>query len=160
MAELDTLLRTLPRIVAACRPRGDGPTSRGSRRVSARQAEILAYLDEDDPTMVGELAEHVGVTASTMSLTLKRMEEGGLVRRERDPADRRVMNVRLTPGGREIRDATAMLDPERVHRMLLELGVEERHAVVRALVLLGDAADGMVRRRKAQVEAQVGGLTG
>lgn len=130
---------------------------RSGAEISSRQAEILGYLDQEDPTMVGELADHAGVTASTMSLTLKRMEEGGLIVRERDPADRRVMNVRLTDVGVKMKEATSMLDPERVYDMLHMMGPAERQRALRGLVLLGDAADALVRRGRVDIEVQLGG---
>jgi len=94
--------------------------------------------------MVTELAEYMGVTASTMSLNLKRLSETGFISRERDPDDRRVMNVRLTEAGGMIREALRELDPGRVEAMLTSLSGEERRLVVRGLAVLADAADGLV----------------
>jgi DNA-binding MarR family transcriptional regulator len=109
--------------------------------VSDHQARILGHLDGDDPTMVTELAEHMGVTPSTMSLNLKRLRESGLVTSARDPQDRRVMNVRLTEAGVRARDALGGLDPARVDALLRRLGPERRQWAVTGLRLLADAAD-------------------
>ncbi|MEQ1857048.1 MAG: MarR family winged helix-turn-helix transcriptional regulator [Longimicrobiales bacterium] len=133
-------MSTFPRILFACRSRqpkgvGNGP------RVSAHQAHILAQLDVVDPAMVGELAGSLGVTASTMSLNLKRLREAGLVTCERDPEDRRVMNVRLTGAGELARDAARPLDAERVEAMLDGLWPEDRRRAVEALSVLADAAE-------------------
>lgn len=154
MADFSTVLDALPRIQRACRPlfRED---PQGGERVSAHQARVLAFLDPADPTMVGELAEHLGVTASTMSITLKRLEEAGYVRRDRDPLDRRVTNVRLTEAGTRVRDAARELDPARVERMLAFLDPLSRQEAVRALAALAEAADRFTRREEADVEAQV-----
>lgn len=153
MADFQTVLDALPRIRRACRPlfRED---PEGGARVSSHQARILAFLDASDPTMVGELAEYLGVTPSTMSLTLKRMEEVGYVRRDRDPLDRRVTNVRLTDAGARVRDAGREVDPERVERLLSLLRPEERAEAVNALALLAEAADRLLRRDRESVEAQ------
>lgn len=156
MADLDLVLRALPRIFLACRTRlVRDPV--GGREVSAHQAVILSHLDEVDPTMVGELADHLGVTASTMSLTLKRLEEGGFVRRDRDPEDRRVMNVRLTERGARVRGATRELSAERVDGMLRLLSPADRRDALRGLSLLSDAADRLVRRGRESLKAQVEG---
>jgi len=156
MPDFDLVLRALPRIRFACRSRrvADPGEEAG---VSAHQAVVLSHLDDADPTMVGELAEHLGVTPSTMSLTLKRLEEAGYVRRDRDPADRRVVNVRLTDAGVRVRDARTELDPELVDRMLSLLPEPRRREALRGLASLAEAADAMVSRVRDQVDAQLGG---
>ena len=153
MADFQILLDALPWIRTACRPRFHQDPS-GGDAVSAHQARVLALLHPSDPAMVGELAEHLGVTASTMSLTLKRLEAAGYVRRDRDPLDRRVMNVRLTEAGVRVRDGTRELDPERVERMLSLLRPDERREALRGICLLAQAAQRQVRREDEDVEAQ------
>lgn len=143
MADFDSVLRAYGRIHAACRAR-HVRDPRGGRLLTARQASILSHLDAVDPTMVGELAEHVGVTASTMSITLRRLEGSGYVRRDRDPADRRAMNVRLTEAGVRMKESSTMLDPQRVAAMLAALSPGDRVDAVRGLRLLADAADALL----------------
>lgn len=139
MSDIETVLWALPRIERACRGRHRGGSPEHTS-ISDHQARILGYLHEADPTMVTELAEHMAVTPSTMSLNLKRLREAGLVTSERDPEDRRVMNVRLTPEGGRARNALRALDPARVDALLQRLGPEGRQLAVGALRLLADAA--------------------
>ena len=152
MSDVETLLSAYPRIHFACRTRHMRDPVDG-KVLSAHQMSILSLLDSVDPTMVGELADHLGVTASTMSLNLTRLEKAGYVTRERDPADRRVMNVRLTESGERMRAAQTMLEPERVDRMLLEMAPAARRDALRGLVLLSEAADSVIRRSRAYIEA-------
>ncbi|HIF06994.1 MAG TPA: MarR family transcriptional regulator [Gemmatimonadetes bacterium] len=152
MSDVNTLLGALPRIYSACRARQVRDPLDGGV-VSAHQASILSHLDSGDPTMVGELADHLGVTASTMSLNLTRLEKAGYIARERDPADRRVMNVRLTEAGERLSAAQTVLDPERIDRMLHELSPGARTDAMRGLVLLSEAADALIRRGRAFVES-------
>lgn len=154
MSEISTVLHAYDRILRACRPRRVADPE-GGPQVSAHQAGVLAYLDQEDPTMVGELAEHLGVTPSTMSLTLTRLEDAGYIRRDRDPADRRVMNVRLTEAGARVRAASTSLDLDRVDGMLRALSPLQRAEALRGLVLLADAADTLIRRNRDAVAAQV-----
>ncbi len=157
MADLELVLHALDRIRSALRPRAvRDPVAEGPA-VSAHRAAILAHLDEDDPTMVGELADHLGVTASTMSLTLKRLEAEGWVRRDRDPADRRVTNVRLTAAGARIKDARSEVDPERAAHALAILSPAQRREMLHGLALLAEAADALVRRGRDALDAQLGG---
>jgi DNA-binding MarR family transcriptional regulator len=156
MSDVETLLSTYSRIHFACRARHVRDPADGNV-LSAHQMSILSPLDSSDPTMVGELADHLGVTASTMSLNLTRLEKTGYVSRERDPADRRVMNVRLTESGERMRSAQTMLNPERVDRMLLEMSPAARREALRGLVLLSEAAESLVRSRRADIEHVVQG---
>jgi len=141
MSDVDAIMSALPRILFACRARTI--PSGGGGSVSAHQGHILSQLDATDPTMVGELAESLGVTPSTMSLNLKRLREAGLVLCERDPDDRRVMNVRLTTAGEEARDSARLLDAARVGEMLEGLWPEDRRRAVEALGVLADAAEAL-----------------
>ncbi len=154
MPDFETVLDAVARIRRACRS-AHTRDPLGGPRVTAHQGRVLAVLDESDPTMVGELAEHLGVTASTMSLTLKRLEDAGYVRRERDPADRRVTNVFLTDAGVRARDARRELDPGRVDRALALLDPVERRDALRSLALLAAAADRLVEREREDVAARV-----
>ena len=143
MSDIETVLSALPRIQFACRATLVRDPISGTL-LTEGQARILSQLHTTDPTMVTELAEYMGVTASTMSLNLKRLSETGFISRERDPDDGRVMNVRLTESGGMIRESLRELDPGRVEAMLTSLSGEERRLVVRGLAVLADAADGLV----------------
>ena len=50
------------------------------------------------PMTAGELARQTGLTTASITGVLDRLEEGGFVRRERDPKDRRRVIVNLNPG--------------------------------------------------------------
>jgi DNA-binding MarR family transcriptional regulator len=152
MSDIESVISGYRRIRFACRARETVDASTGAR-LSSHQANLLGHLDAVDPSMVSELAEHVGVTLSTMSLTLKRLEAAGLVRRDRDPVDRRVTNVRLTETGVRLRDARSILDRHRVDRMLRMLDPERRREALRGLAVLADAADSLLALGSVYVEA-------
>lgn len=146
MSDIAAILASYPRIHFACRNRVVADPESGSR-ASVHQARILQYLDVEDPVMVGELAEHLGVTASTMSITLKRMEAAGFILRDKDPNDRRVTNVRLSERGARTRENRSMLDPERVAALMARLTPEQRAAAVYGMRLLAEAAERQVGDR-------------
>jgi DNA-binding transcriptional ArsR family regulator len=50
------------------------------------------------PMTAGELARATGLTTASITGVLDRLEDGGFVRRERDPKDRRRVIVTLNPG--------------------------------------------------------------
>ncbi len=152
MSDIETVLSALPRIHFACRVTEVRDPATG-RPLTRHQARILSHLDVDDPTMVTELAEYMGVTPSTMSLNLKRLRDAGLIYRERDPEDRRVMNVRLTEAGAHVRAQLQDLDPTRIDRMLQVMLPDERRLAVRGLAALADAADALVARTSNYVRS-------
>lgn len=66
---------------------------------------ILCLLQrEPEPIPVCKLAEMAGVTTPTVSAVLSGMVRDGLVRREEDSTDRRVVRIALQPEGLKILD--------------------------------------------------------
>ena len=60
---------------------------------------VLISLKRGQPASQRELAEAVGVQGATLSHHLSAMESAGLVARHRDPRNRRLHVVELTPDG-------------------------------------------------------------
>lgn len=137
--DVRALLELYPRIFFACHTRHvrDPQTL---RQISARQASILDHLDEITPTTLSGLAAHSGVTASTMSLAIDRLEQMGYVQRVRDTQDARRVNITLTEAGGRLRDSQSVLEPERVRAMLEHLSEEDRQRALEGLALLAGAA--------------------
>jgi DNA-binding MarR family transcriptional regulator len=69
--------------------------------LSATAAATLATLERSGPRRLTALAVQGGVTQPAMTQLIARLEDTGLVRREADPADGRVVQVRLTDQGRD-----------------------------------------------------------
>src|ERR1700747_758800 len=66
------VMELYPRIYFACHTRHvRDPETR--RLLSAHQASILDHLDEHEPLALLDLAKHMGVTPSTMSLNIERL---------------------------------------------------------------------------------------
>ncbi len=141
-----SLISLYPRIFHACHVQ-HVRDSRLRRTLSAHQASILDHLDSVEPTSMNDLAAHMGVTASTMSLAIDRLESAKYVRRERDPADGRRVLLRLTAHGVRIKEQQKVLDPQRVRALFEQLGAADRADAIRGLALLASAASRMPRRR-------------
>jgi DNA-binding MarR family transcriptional regulator len=145
------VMELYPRIYFACHRRHvRDPKSK--RMLSAHQASILDHLDEREPVMLLELAQHMGVTASTMSLQMEHLVRKRYVLRERDAKDGRRLQLRLSEDGARVREANSVLDGERVKKMLARLSLEELAAGLAGLALLARAAkeqsEALEKRRK------------
>jgi DNA-binding MarR family transcriptional regulator len=64
-----------------------------------------------------------------------------LVRRGESPANRREVSIRLTPKGRRLVDAATARRRDEIARIVAEVPARARGAMVRALHVLGEAAD-------------------
>ncbi|GAA3447337.1 MarR family winged helix-turn-helix transcriptional regulator [Planomonospora venezuelensis] len=71
------------------------------RDLSLTQLRALGILRDRRPRMT-ELAVFLGLDKSTLSGLIDRAEHRGLVARGRNPQDRRVVDVFLTPAGQEL----------------------------------------------------------
>ena len=136
----DLVLDSYPKIYFACHMRHVRDQASRTKVLSAHQASILDHLDSVEPTTVHDLAGHMGVTPSTMSLHLDKLEAGGYVRRVRSRADARRVELRLTPAGVRIKQQQKVLDPHLVDLMLEQLNDAERRKALDGLSLLAKAA--------------------
>jgi DNA-binding MarR family transcriptional regulator len=68
--------------------------------VTVAQAATLDALNREGPLRLGSLGRRLGVTPSTLSRNLERLEAGDMVRRETDRDDGRASRVSLTARGR------------------------------------------------------------
>jgi MarR family transcriptional regulator, organic hydroperoxide resistance regulator len=62
---------------------------------------LVALYEEDDQT-VGALGEKLFLESNTLTPILKKLEQGGYIRRLRDPSDERQVRVSLTAAGRRL----------------------------------------------------------
>lgn len=66
------------------------------------QFGILEALHHLGSLSLGDLADKLLVTGGNITYVMDRLEERGLVERDRSTEDRRVVMARLTPAGREL----------------------------------------------------------
>ena len=140
-------MQSYPKIYFACHTRHVQDEETG-QRLSAHRASLLDHLDEVDPTSMLTLAGHMGVTASTMSLTIDRLVGAGYVTRERDAIDARKVALRLTRDGARVKERKSVLDRELVAAMLGRMKARDRAAGLAGLELLAKAAVEFVESRK------------
>jgi DNA-binding MarR family transcriptional regulator len=102
--------------------------------VGIRGQLVLTALAEGHQQTQLALGKRLGLDKTTMTSTLDRMEQQGLVVRRPDPGDRRVRIPELTEKGREVQ-AAVRLELELVERAVLEGLSTEEEAVLRRVLL-------------------------
>ncbi|HEX4602728.1 MAG TPA: MarR family winged helix-turn-helix transcriptional regulator [Candidatus Angelobacter sp.] len=147
------LMTFYPQIYFACHTRHVRDPRRNTV-LSAHQASVLDHLDEIDPTNLRTLAGHMGVTASTMSITINRLVRQRYVLRKRATHDARQIQLLLTPAGARIKSEKSVLDPALVSALLAQLGADERRQALHGLGLLAQAAHKAMQNKKKRVQAK------
>lgn len=116
--------------------------------LSPVQIHLLLWLGNDGAQPMGELARRVAVTEKTITGIVDRLERDGLVQRERDPADRRVVHVSLSPAGAAL---WRRIDAEITRKLVAFLGLLEpgdRRDLLRILEKLEARLAGMPARAR------------
>ena len=86
---------------------------------------VMSVLDAVGALPMGHLAEALDVSQASATGIVDRMEQRGLVTRQRDPDDRRVTRVALTDEGRAVISGLATERRDRLSKLLDELTDDE-----------------------------------
>ncbi|HQT00271.1 MAG: MarR family transcriptional regulator [Hydrogenophilales bacterium 16-64-46] len=112
--------------------------------VSSAQIWALSALRDTPGMKVSELAQALSIHASTASNMLDKIEKAGLIRRERNSADQRVVRLYLTEAGLQIvNDAPRPLTGILTHALsnLPESTLARLNDDLRQLIAQMDTAD-------------------
>jgi len=118
----------------ARRVRQEG-TSAGDDLTASRLA-ALTTIEALGPITLGELAAIEQVQPPSMTRIVARLEEGGLVERQIDPSDRRIVRVRMTAFGKRLLAQTRTKRDEFLAQRVARLTEDERELLERAIPLL------------------------
>ncbi|PTQ57050.1 MAG: Transcriptional regulator, MarR family [Candidatus Carbobacillus altaicus] len=86
---------------------------------------FLKHLEGEGGVPVTDLARHFGVSASYITNWADRLEKKGLIRRERQPSDRRVVLLMMTEEGEAVRKSVEEKRMSHVLELLAEIEDEE-----------------------------------
>ena len=123
--EVARILDYYPKIYFACHTRHVIDKDKDVK-LTAHQMSVLGHLEPDEPIALFDLAMHMGVTPSTMSITIERLLKLGYVERVRDKKDARKISLTLSRQGAKIKRKHSVLDPELVASLLLRLSEKEK----------------------------------
>ncbi|MFE1839613.1 MarR family winged helix-turn-helix transcriptional regulator [Streptomyces sviceus] len=108
---------------------------------------LMQLLDRDGQTQ-SELLESVGLDQSTVSKSLRRMQDAGLLVREPAEHDRRVLVVHLTDKGRAMREPLAAMWQTLEETSARNLSEQQAEAFIRTAYAIADALNSRALRRE------------
>jgi DNA-binding MarR family transcriptional regulator len=101
---------------------------------------VLALLEVHGPMPMSHMADELGVALPNATGIVGRLAERGIVTREHDPADRRVVLVALSHEGRALIDEMDSARRDRLRRLLGVMRPEQRSRLLRTVNDLKQAA--------------------
>lgn len=110
-------------------------------KLTANQASVLDHLDTEEPVTLYDLAMHMGVTPSTMSISVDRLVKLRYINKTKDKKDSRKTNLTLSKQGDKIKRSKSVLDPKLVENVLGRLSQREIKLAMDGLGLLAYAAE-------------------
>jgi len=109
--------------------------------MTPEQYWLLRLLRRRGALSISELAEKLGVTGSSITTACKRLEKAGLVMRERQSDDERMVRVTLTEQGIARVEAWQEQRRELLAHLLAPLAQDEQDALQQLLERILEAAD-------------------
>ena len=110
---------------------------------------VMLTLWEESPRTVAGIGRALQLEPATLSPLLKRLQASGLVTRERDPRDERMLRVALTEEGRRLRETALGIPPKIIERLGLELSELESLRTALHRVIAAATDEGSVSQTAA-----------
>lgn len=127
-ADIEDLLRKVSIVI---RKRGRDILSNFD--ITPPQFNALVTLNEAGDLTMGELCERMYLACSTATDLIDRMERNGLIDRERDPRDRRLVRLRIKDEGHRVIASVMEARINYLASVLERVPVEERERLAAAL---------------------------
>lgn len=114
--------------------------SRGGQPAEGSGPALENACGPRGPFTPASLADAAGVTRATMTGLIDTLERDGLVKREPDPNDRRMMSVRLTAKAERFLEALLPQHFKQISALISPLSETERKTLVRLLTKISAQA--------------------
>ena len=111
---------------------------KSQHRITSPQLVCLLAIVNEGPLTATRIADRVYLSASTVVGILDRLEQRGLVQRDRDRADRRIVNVSATGAGLELAASAPSPLQDGLAQALTDLPEEEQATIAQSLQRIGD----------------------
>ena len=104
--------------------------------VAVAEAYVLMELMQHQPLSQGALVKRLSLEKSTVSRLLSGLEKRGWIKRDRNPADRRVVEVILTDVGKQTAQALSTARQSKFQRVMQAIPDDQQANVTDALQIL------------------------
>jgi DNA-binding MarR family transcriptional regulator len=104
--------------------------------LSMPQFNILMQLHYQRACGVSDISVRMDITSAAASQLVEKLVQAGLLERAEDPHDRRVRQLRLTDGGRELVEAALAARYRWVDELIERLEPAEREKMAAAMQIL------------------------
>jgi DNA-binding MarR family transcriptional regulator len=120
-----------------------------SAQVTLAQVRVLRRL-APEPRTLGELGADLGLSPTSITRIVDRLEERGLVERRRGGDDRRRVTAALLPAGRDILPALPLLDGTPIWEAAQRLAPQQRQRIGAAMRAFVSAVRAVEAERSAE----------
>ncbi|MEO1386387.1 MAG: MarR family transcriptional regulator [Cyanobacteria bacterium J06634_6] len=104
--------------------------------VAVAEAHALMVLMQEQPLSQGMLSNRLSLEKSTVSRLLSGLEKRGWIERDRNPDDRRIVEVALTEAGKQTAESLSTARQSKFDRVMQAIPEDQQTKVVDALQIL------------------------
>jgi len=163
MADLDSKAQTLTevfmKLVNQFHAHESEIVNEFSADLTVHDCKCLNLLKTKGPSIMREIAAHLGMAVSTMTGLVDRMVQKGLVQRERPEEDRRIVKVQLTELG-EVAERWHFDEHMRISRAILaNLSEPDQDALVSLLQKVSEGVESRAKLAKEPPPENLGQAT-
>ena len=112
--------------------------------ITLTQVQVLRAL-RDGPQTLGRLGQANGLSPTSVTRIVDRLERRGLVSRRRESEDRRLVQVHLEPAGERLMGEIRVVRGSNIHRAVESMSGEERRQLTASLRRLVELARAEMR---------------
>jgi len=141
------VLDAYPTIFLACHRQHLRSDAAGNA-ITEKQASVLDHLDATHPTTLSKLAEHMGVSRSSMSIMVARLNRAGYISSRPNEDDARSVGLTLTQSGLRVKEQSSILEPALLMKMFRLIPPAELESALQGIETLAKYANILLRQRK------------
>ncbi len=104
--------------------------------ISILQLEVLSYVKEEKKPLMKDVAEFLHITPPSATSLINRLVEGGLLKREIDKNDRRIIRLTITSKGEKILKKKLAQHFKRLSEIIEKLNKKEQEFLIQIFLKL------------------------